>query len=615
VLPFLRLSAAPATLGAALALVAPDARAMGAIVTSPPSASSATELRVALSVANGDASGEGTTGVDSGTLTRVTRWLSARVHGDATAFALVLPVRAGAFVDVASDAWMEALEAASAPRVVPPQVSPPCGIAGGVDVEGDLSHEATVPPDAVAVAPDAATLAMELAMWGFTLSQDVASALDAAAATGSAFVVVRFPAPAPDVLTRTVRITEYEPSEIAYSLAALPLAGSGASTGVTAYVVGDTRVGWSAPDGTGAGGPLAVDPSTILWLPGGTSSYADARDALLRAHPGGWLEETAGHGPLFFRTPVPVAAPAAAVAQEYYERAGTYGDAALDPATCESLALSVAASTAAVAPACARGALALVGPAAPCGEMVPSGDIAPDVLRCGNAADDLALALSALVPQRAYLTRARSLFASGSSGQDAPLQPVANADRGPVLTAAAYSQACVAPDAGEPILGGGPGTSVGGWTGVGAGIGAGISATTGSNDNGNDQGSTDTPGVVLGGISDSASADDGSGCGGDSSTASSSGDSCGGDTSSTESSSGDESSSSGGCDGGGSSSSSSDSGGGACDGSSGSGSGDCTAAGGRSRRSSPGSRILLSLALVACVLRRSTRRAGLQGPP
>ncbi len=595
VLSFFRLAAAPATLGAALALVAPDARAMGAVVTSPPSASSATELRVALSL--GAAAGAGTTGVDSGTLTRVTRWVSLRVHGDATEFAWVLPVRAGAFVDQASDAWLEALEAASAPRIVPPDVSPPCGMAGGVDVEGDLVHAPTVPPDAIATAPDAATLATQLAAWGFGLPPDVASAIDAAAAAGDAFVAARFPAASPDVVTRTVRITEDEPSPAAYSLDALPLAGGGSTTGVTAYILGDTRVGWGAPGGSGAGDSLALDPSTILWLPDGASTYSSARDALLQAHPRGWLEETAGRGPLFFRTPVPGAAAVAAVTEEYYARASAYGDAALDPATCDGRALAVATSAATVSTACARGALAVIAPAAPCAEGVPSGQIAADALRCGNAADDLALALSGLVPQEAYLTRARSLFAAGTSDGDGLLQPVANADRGPVLKAAAYSKACVGRDGGEPSPGAG--------AGVGVGVGVGAGATIGSTDDGGDPGPVDTPGAVLGAATDSSS-DDGSGCGGDSSSASSSGDSCGGGPSSTDpsgSSSGDASSSSSdGCGGGGGGSESS-------------GSSDCAAAGGRSRRSSPASRVLLSLALVAGVLRRARSRSGTRRSP
>src|ERR1700761_3225622 len=88
-----------------------DARATGAIVTSPDGASSTTEVRVAV----------------SSTGTRTSRWASIHVHGAATSFAWVVPVKPNAFVDLASDGWLEALEDATAPRVVPPDAAPPCG--------------------------------------------------------------------------------------------------------------------------------------------------------------------------------------------------------------------------------------------------------------------------------------------------------------------------------------------------------------------------------------------------------------------------------------------------------------------------------------------------------
>ena len=71
-------------------------------------------------------------------------------------------MKPNAFVDLTSDAWLESLEDATAPRVVPPDVSPPCG-AGGVEVDGELSHVVTTVPDSVATAADVAALGDTLA--------------------------------------------------------------------------------------------------------------------------------------------------------------------------------------------------------------------------------------------------------------------------------------------------------------------------------------------------------------------------------------------------------------------------------------------------------------------
>jgi hypothetical protein len=539
-------------------------------------------------------------------MTRTTRWASLRVHGTATAFAWILPARAGAFVDLASDAWLEALEDASAPRVVPPDASPPCGIAPGVEVEGDATHVATTAPDAVVVAPDGATLVMVLAMWGFVLPTDVAPAVDAAVAAGNELVALRFtPAAssASDVRTRTVRITEAAPPALSWSLAGLSLTGGSASNvDVTAYGIGAARMAWGR---AGAGSPLAVDPSAILWLASGGSTYPALRSSLLEGHPGDWLEETAGHDVLFQSTPVPGGSPVPATAGGYFVRAGTYGDATGDAAACSAGVAALATSTATVSAACAPGQLAALAPASGCQETVGTGEIAPDVLRCGGISDDLALALSGLAPASAVLTRARSVIPAGVFGQDAPLQPVAPADRGPVVTAAGYSPACADGGPGGGDNGGsGGGVTLGPWAGAGS---SNVGATTsdpgdpGSADpgTGNDNSGTDQAGDDS---SDSCSSDpppkDSSG----DSSSSTEGCSCGDGTGSGGGGGSGDSSGGDAC---GSGSSSGGSGGGdSC----GSGSSNCSTGGAHSRRRAPVSRVLLSLALVAAVARRRGSR-------
>jgi hypothetical protein len=581
---------------------------MGALVSSPPAASFPTEARVAVAVP-GSAGGatDAGAGGGSGDMTRTTRWASLRVHGTAASFVWILPVRAGALVDLASDAWLESLEDATAPRVVPPDATPPCGVAPGVEVEGDTAHAATTAPDSVVVAPNGATLVMVLAMWGFVLPTDVASAVDAAVAGGNDLVALRFTpetSSASDVRTRTVRITEEAPPALAWSLAGLALSGGSASSvDVTAYGIGAARMAWGGPT---AGPPLVVDASAVLWLGAGGSTYPAVRRALLQGHPGDWLEETAGHGVLFGSTAVPGGAPVPATVGGYFARAGAYGDATDDAATCSAGVAAVAASTATVSAACASGRLAMVAPVSGCQETVGSGEIAPDVLRCGGIADDLALALSGLSPANAVLTRVQTVIPAGVLGQDAPMQPVAPADRGPVVTAAGYSPAC--PDGGEPGNpggGGGGGVTLAPWAGAGS---SNVGATT------TDPGDPGDPGITDPGLGDDNSGTDSSG--------DSSSDSCSSDPAPKDSSN-DPSSSSEGCScGDNTGSGSSDSGGGDSCGSgtssggeaagggcgSGSGSSNCSTSGSRSRRRTPVSRLMLSLALLAAIARRRGSR-------
>jgi len=165
---------------------------MGAIATAPTSTTAASEVRAAVA-------SDGT---------RTSQWVSLRVHGDGAAFAWVLPVKPGTFVDLASDAWLESLEDATAPRLLPPGPTPPlsCVATLGVELDGDPSHVAPVAPDAVVAAADPATLDAALAGWGVALPGDLAPLVGAAGASGDSFLALHFPAGAGDTRTKTLRL-------------------------------------------------------------------------------------------------------------------------------------------------------------------------------------------------------------------------------------------------------------------------------------------------------------------------------------------------------------------------------------------------------------------------
>jgi MYXO-CTERM domain-containing protein len=536
----------------ALTLAAsPPAFALGAIVTSPPGASAAATVREAITSAPG----------------RTVRWGSVEVRGTASTVAWLVPVRPGAALDLASDAWLEALDAASAPRVVPPDLEPPCGISGGVEVEGEFTHTVTTSPGAVVVAPDEASLATALATSGLTLTSDLAPAVDAAFAAGSWMVALVYTQPPADLVTRTVRIVDTSPTGFSLSLVE---AGS-SPVAITAFAIGDASVT------IGAQPPLTMDASAVVWRSDGTSSYGNVREALLAANPGGWLFETGGHGVVFDGLPVPGGNPTPALSTSYFFRAAGYGDATSSPDACTSAANALEPSEATVAMACPAGALAHAGDGPTCQEIVGGGDIDPSVFRCGGVADDLAMALSGLEPAQAWVTRVRSALAPATTGQDARVTGASAAGPyGPVVTASAYAEPCDSQPGDTPADssgsggGGSEGAGSGGYGGSGGGS-PGSPSGTGEDEPGGGGGGVIVGAAAVGNVASSAS----DSCGGDSSD---SGDSCSGDSSS--------SSDSGGCDG-----STDDSG--------------CSVG---PQRRSPTSRLGLVLVAVAAFARRRARR-------
>jgi hypothetical protein len=508
--------AAAATVLALALTTSPSALALGAIVTSPPGASSVVSVRQAVAAAGG----------------RTVRWGSVEVRGTASAMAWIIPAGQGAALDLASDAWLEALEAASAPRVVPPDITPPCGIPGGIEVEGDFTHAATATPGIVGVAADRASLDAALAASGLAVTSDLAPSIDASLTAGNAMVVLVYPEISTDTITRTVRVADTSPPTFALALVE---AGS-SPVSVTAFAFGAGSVA------VGEQPPLSINAADVVWLSNGTSSYPSVRDTLLATYPGAWLFETRGHDIVFDGVPVPGGTATPALTSSYYFGAASYGDATDAPDSCTGDANAIAQSGSSVAPACPVGSLARVGPtSSPCQEMVGAGEIDPSVLRCGGIADDLAMALSGLSPAQTWITRVRTSLAPWTPGRDSSVTAgTAAGPYGPVVTASGYAEPCTAP------------ASSTGNTGTGSGSSS--TGSSGANDQGSTGGGNVVVGVTAGAQTASVVADSSDGCDGDSSD---DGDSCSGDSSGSSgedaggggcSGSSDPSSSGGGCD-------------------------------------------------------------------
>ncbi len=554
---------------AALLAVAGEARANGGLVSSPQGAASIAEVEVAVASSPG----------------RTTRWARLRVRGAAGAFVWLLPVRPGGMLDLASDAWMEALQASTAPRVLQPAFSAPCSVKGGIDVVGRTEHVATRAPDDVAIATDVASLATALRDWGIALPTNLRNNVETTFTDGSHLALLLFSPTSNDTTTRTVRVVDDAP-------AALPLlltSGASAGVAVTAFVIGDARAE------LGALPALSLDPATIGWRADGTSTWRDARAAALGASPNAWLLESAGASPLFRIQTIP-GATIPAITDSYFARAGAYGDASADATSCAVSAHGASTTTRVVAAACPVGALARVagpGGVPVCIESTAIAQLSPDPFRCGNRADDLAHAFSLRVPSDTWVTRAAGFVPAGVYGQDIAIAPGGGATKDPVVQASKYDVVCSSATPGH-----GSGGPTGGGSGGGGGSGdptGGQGAVVGVNE---DPGTSDAAAIA----GDTCSGFAGDGCGGDtstSSTSSSSDSSCGG------SSSGGSSESSGsGCGGSSSSSESSNSGCGSS--SSSSSSSNCTS----TRRStrSPFSRYAIGALALVALLRRASRK-------
>src|SRR5262249_41020132 len=96
---------------------------------------------------------------------------------------------------------------------------------------------------------------------------------------------------------------------------------------------------------------------------------------------------------------------------------------------------------------CPRADLGVVDGADTCTES-PAGQTDPAALRCGEGADDLAVALSGLVPSETWLTRRSMQIAKGQSGAAWPIKFAAGGEVSPLLKAGSVDFSACGPDAG-----------------------------------------------------------------------------------------------------------------------------------------------------------------------
>jgi hypothetical protein len=364
---------------------------------------------------------------------RTTVWTSLRFTSAGGPAAIVVPVPPGASLDRASDAWFEALEVATAPRIFPPDGAvSTCPGAAGVpyQLDGQVEHLASVPPVEVVVLADLAAVAAWAAAAGLDLPPDLAAGLSLV--EGARFLAARFDAPSGAGVTPALRVVM--PGAAAVLPLALTRAGD-ADLPVTAWVLGAGRADLSG------GAEVLVGP--LAWqAAAGTSDYDAQRAGVLAGQPDRYLVEAASHDALADSLSVAYgAATLDAAVGTYFDRAAAYGDADPDSAACIAAAVPILAASAPVAASCPRAALGVVDPAAPCQEAPAPGEADPAALRCGPGADDLAVALGGLAPAGVWITRLHLSLGAGAPGLSLPLELGAGAVTMPVLTAATVDAA------------------------------------------------------------------------------------------------------------------------------------------------------------------------------
>jgi hypothetical protein len=368
---------------------------------------------------------------------RTSTWISLRFTGPPADVAMVLIVTSGMWIDESSDAWFEALELATARRVVP-RGGGTCSDSTGNDA---LFEDTTRDQHITGLAPaEVVRLADILAVstWAEEHGLPFSPADESALGTHS-YIALRYSASGGEATTRTLRIVEPPGADV--GTAAIPhqlMRANGADLVLTTWAFGPRQAGTTST--------RSVDfdlYEQVEWDPlSERSNYLELRSRLLaEASNGGTgvLTEGSSHAVIVDDIPVVDGVTIPPVVATYFERAVAYDGLAEDAPSCEARARAALVAGGMVATSCARGALDSPGS---CTEMPATGEVDPRELRCGEFADDLAIALSGLEGNRAQLTRFAQVALDGQTGRDGSVRFTQDRQDSPVLEVSGETSAC-----------------------------------------------------------------------------------------------------------------------------------------------------------------------------
>jgi hypothetical protein len=417
--------------GLASVTAAGDAEACGGCFVPPDAETVVTGHRMALSISPA----------------QTVLWDQIQYTGDPAEFAWVLPVKPGAFIEVATDAWFETLEAATATGMLPPQVgchddfdfNPGCGASdsfGGVRGVGafaeedgagvnggpavEVIHRGTVGPyeEVTLSTTTPGALNAWLTEHSYNIDETTQPLIDAYVAEGFDFIALRLQ---PDKGVREMKPVRVVAPGAGDTLPLRMVAiGTGANVAITLFVIAEGR--FAAKNFPNVEVPLDL---TAWDFETNSSNYAELRALTLKGADGGsaWLTTFAKKGPLLSPVEAPngffgtvrygVSAggtPLDTIAEAYLNQSILNGEVVSTPEkpvdlgscfdTFTGLEGVLGQSSEVIANPCPMGA-PLDSP--DCAVVKP-GETDARALACGGATD-LAAALIGMHPRDVWLTR------------------------------------------------------------------------------------------------------------------------------------------------------------------------------------------------------------------
>lgn len=351
---------------------------------------------------------------------RTTVWTNLRLDSAANSVGLLVPVPSGAALDHSSDAWLEALDDATAPRLLPPTGAAYVCPGTSPDPMADPFHVTTFPSPLAGLAPTQSTIlpdASAVSTWatanGLTIAPATLTALQNM--SGMRFFVERFEPKTAPFFTSTLRVVL--PSSTPTLPLALTRAGS-SDLHITAWFVGAGRANLTGSSS------VKLPVNDLQWIAKTqTSNYIELRDtALLTAGPSASVTEASSHDALVKNVAIAEGKGAiTGVVTGYFQRAADYLDGNMDANPCIVGAAVVLDGSSRVALTCPRANLGVVDGGPACVESPAGSEVDPAKLRCGGRADDLAVALSDLQPSSAWLTRMTMIIPKDALGQTWPV--------------------------------------------------------------------------------------------------------------------------------------------------------------------------------------------------
>ncbi len=344
-----------------------------------------------------------------------TRW--SRIHFGGSRKALwLVPVRPGAAIDWAPDTWLDALDDATATRVLPPTTIPPCNFPSGVErTPTFVSNGTTQAATNLTVASTQTEALNRISSLGYRVSATLTARIAALYGAGSALATVEITSSSASGtnVSPTIRVSDDGRHVLPLAL----LGSDNVGARVSAFVIGSTA---ATIDGS-----TQITTNDLAWGSSGSSFFSE-RAGRLSGGNESWLRESASVEALFSGVSDSHIAPLPSVVADFFG-----GSAA-----CTNIARQAAATNGTLGRVCAPGLVAQVPGGTAC--TPTTGTLDPASFKCG-ASIDLALAVAGGTPANVWITRFSGYIPAGTFGSDVSLGVAASA-KSPVVEAGSYAE-------------------------------------------------------------------------------------------------------------------------------------------------------------------------------